>query len=896
MSISVNSAAAKRYFTESLDKGDYYREGQELAGRWFGNGAEKLGLSGPVGQREFFGLSENRVPGSTKNLTERTKANRRVGYDINFHAPKSVTLLYALGGDQRVLPAFQDSVRQTMTDMEASMRGRIRAAGGKGDRITGNMAWAEFVHTTARPVGGIPDPHLHAHCFTFNATFDEVEGKWKAGEFVELKRQATLFEASFHSRLAEKMQELGYGIRAKGKFWEVEGVPDQLIAAFSRRTSEINKLARELGIEHDDARKSQLGARTRQAKDKSLPLDSLREDWKVVAGKDGLAALRSARGKTQPPSPAGMAKAADKELAWAIEHLFERTSAVKEREIIETMLRRGLGQTSPEQVQAAVAAHPFVRRDLLGEKWVSTEAVLLEEKSMLDVVRDGRGRCFSFIRGEHRFKDDKLNESQRAAVSHVLGSRDRVMVIRGGAGTGKTRLMDEAVGAIEKLGFKVSVLAPTGEVARSLSNDRREASTIAKFLVDEEVQKQSKRGVLWIEEAGLVGTRTMAALLDKAAGLGCRVILSGDDRQHKAVERGDALRLIQERAGVQAAEVRTVIRQTGGYKEACELLGKGKTAAGFRKLEALGFIKETKEHEAHATIASEYVAGVRAGKKMLVVSPTHAELERVSGEVRGRLRDEGLIRKKGKELLQLQSKGWTEAEKKLAASYRAGDVIQFHQNARGFKAGSRTEVVGVDRVGNVWVKGKLSPCILNRGQSSRFDVFDTQRIEVSVGDVIRFTRNGKAVGDALGFVPGRSKGGRVLNNGSTYRVRAFVPLSGDLLLDNGWVVRKDYGHIDHGYAVTSHASQGKSVDRVLVACSARSFNAANAEQFYVSVSRAKERCTLFTDNIEELRARVTAGSEKVSATELAERLIAREGLGQRTKENEYGDKGREKER
>ena len=144
---------------------------------------------------------------AAKRLTPRLKSDRTVGYDFNFHVPKSVSLLYAMTRDDRILNAFRDSVDETMQDIESEMSTRVRKGGKNENRITGNMVWGEYVHFTSRPVNGVPDPHLHAHCFAFNTTFDEKEQAWKAGQFRDLKRDAPYFEAAFHARFAHRLAD-----------------------------------------------------------------------------------------------------------------------------------------------------------------------------------------------------------------------------------------------------------------------------------------------------------------------------------------------------------------------------------------------------------------------------------------------------------------------------------------------------------------------------------------------------------------------------------------------------------------------------------------------------------------------------------------------------------------
>src|SRR5271170_2044745 len=121
---STSAKGAKEYFTQSLTRDDtgYYHEGQELAGAWGGKGAERLGLSGAVSQEAYFALCDNRDPYTGEQLSPRNKDNRRVGFDFTFSAPKSVSVLYEVSGDERILDAFRDSVKETMLEIEREMK------------------------------------------------------------------------------------------------------------------------------------------------------------------------------------------------------------------------------------------------------------------------------------------------------------------------------------------------------------------------------------------------------------------------------------------------------------------------------------------------------------------------------------------------------------------------------------------------------------------------------------------------------------------------------------------------------------------------------------------------------------------------------------------------------
>lgn len=196
-------------------------------------------------QAAFDRLCDNLHPAAGSQLTARTRADRTVGYNFTFSVPRSVSFLYAQTGNPQLLDAFRSAVGETMTEIEAEMQTRVRRAGRDADRLTGNMVWAEFVHTTSRPVDGVPDPRLHAHCFAFNATWDENEARWKAGQFRGLKADASYFQAASRARLADKLQDRGFGVERKRDDFEIAGVPAAVVRRFSRRTAEIERVAAE---------------------------------------------------------------------------------------------------------------------------------------------------------------------------------------------------------------------------------------------------------------------------------------------------------------------------------------------------------------------------------------------------------------------------------------------------------------------------------------------------------------------------------------------------------------------------------------------------------------------------------------------------------------------------
>src|SRR5213078_4301599 len=184
--------------------------------------------------------------------------------------------------------------------------------------------------------------------------------------------------------------------------------------------------------------------------------------------------------------------------------------------------------------------------------------------------------------------------------------------------------------------------------------------------------------------------------------------------------------------------------------------------------------------------------------------------------------------------LQLRNLQWTEAQRSDARSYQTGMVVQFHQNVAGFRRGERVTVRQTDEHGVQVERENGEPVPLLLDNAARFQVYEPRTITLAAGDLIRITQNG--------FTKTKQR----LNNGDLKKVKGFTK-DGDIRLVNGWMVSKDYGHLTHGYCLTSYSSQSKSVDCAFIAESAESFRASNREQFYVSASRFREALTIYTD-------------------------------------------------
>ncbi len=925
----AGSEPAKAYYTAALARADYYVSGGEIVAQWRGRGAVLLGLGGEVVTQETFGrLADNRHPQHPdESLTAHTRTHRRVGYDFNFHAPKGVSVVHALSGDERLKAAFIEAARATMDEAECSMQVRVRTGRNTDvDRVTGNWVYGEFVHLTARPVEGadVPDPHLHCHCTAMNASYDAAEARWKAGQFWAIKREAYYYEAAFHARFARAVQALGYRIEARGKYWDIADVPTSVVDKFSKRTEQIEEFARERGVT-DAKEKDRLGARTRAGKRKGLTDAQLKAAWLEGLSADEQAAIQSIRGK---PSIAHniLGQTEDTSVArtcvqFAVNHTFERQSVASERRLAEIALRHGLGAgIEPvavwEEVERLVGSHAIYRRQVQDQWHCTTREAFAETSRCIDFARDGMGRCRALAPAWQIRRPELLLPTaadQRNAIEHVLRAPDRVIAVRGRAGTGKTFASQEIAAALRAAGMRIQALAPTSKAAGVLREEGfADADTVAQMLVNAELQASIAGGVLLVDEAGLLSARQLDRLFHIAREQRCRVLLQYDLAQHRAVERGSPVRDLERYAGLRAAEIHVVRRQkVADYKAAVRDLSRGEYSSAFRRFADMGALVQAPEaQERVRRLASEYLDATRGEATALIVSPTHREGDMVTRAVRAALRADGRLETAEHEVTTLGRLGLTAAQRGQARCYEPGQVIQYTQNVSvqpgrhpAIERGDRLIVRERTAAGKVWVE-RLHAGASTHGaafelaleEAKWFDVYEARPITLSVGDRIRITQNGYVPlldskgGESMAAsthpptsVAGqrRRTGAKVaklrLINNAQYKV-ARLTKQGDLVLNNGWVLPRDYGHFTYGYCTTSHASQGMTTDTVLISQSSESLGASSSEQFYVSCSRGRTHIRIYTDSIEGLMQAIQRSEQQPSAVD----LVISTGAGENT--------------
>jgi conjugative relaxase-like TrwC/TraI family protein len=840
-----NLAGAEDYFSEHLAQNDYYAAGEIQPGEWIGEGAIRLNLVGEVNRDAFVALCENRDPKDGTRLTQRQKAEgeRRVFYDFTCSAPKSVSILAVTFEDRRLVEAHSEAAKVALYELERFAAARVRQGNTSTDRETGNIVAAQFLHTSSRAL----DPQLHTHFTVFNATWDGVEHRWKAlqaGQMFAATRYATQV---YRNELVRRIHEIGYRTVPIQDRFEIEGVQEALIRSFSKRSAErdhvVKDMAARLGRELSNDEVSYAVHRSRQRKLTGISSAEVRTRQLAQIEPEEREYLARLRDVVQARN---LVQSGDEILALnhAVAHVFERKSVVAEHEILEAALGHRPGSVDLDRIKGVLRMSPEL---VVTDRGISTREILRQELRIIELVREGKASS-SPLRVDYS-GGAWLGDDQKAALLHVLQSADRVVGIRGLAGTGKTTVLKELKRACEDAGFDLRFCAPTAAATEVLRKEGLEAVTLARLL---QTSRDRPPAIIVLDEAGAVGVSDMMKLLQHPG----RVVLCGDTGQHSPVAQGDALRLIEEHSPFSFGALTNIRRQRPAeYRHAVQLAANGDPEGAFGQLERMGAIQELPKDQMYILAAAEFMRARKAGRSALIVAPTWKEIESVSDQVRSALRAEGALRGQEQEIDVFDSLSWTAAQKADATHYRPGQQVRFHHAQGGFARQETVEVVSVDPTVSVR-RGDGSVATLDPPLAARcIDVGDKRRLRVAAGDRLLLQANAPS-----------------FTNGELVEVSAIA--ADRIHLADGRELTRDYRTFTYGYAITSHAAQGKTVDEVFVVTSSRSAGAIHREQFYVSISRARERCLVSTDDREVLRSQIGRSSSRMGAVDAVNRTNA----------------------
>jgi len=880
----LSAGQAQTYHKEEFANAqeNYYSEGERIRGEWNGKLAVEWGLRGEVQEEHFQRLANGQHPLTGEQLVRHQTAREyvnargetvstmehRAAWDATFSAPKSVSLTALVGGDEAVRQAHRDSVKVALNELERFVQARM--GGNRLPETTGKWIATSFEHDSARPVNGYAAPQLHTHVVLFNLT-EAKNGEARALQPHELYRSQQYATAIYRSELALRLKGQGYEIeRGKSGQPEMAGYTREYLDASSPRSQQIQAYLEQQGVKGAGA--AQIAAH--QTRDDKLPVithSEMQRMHREMAERFGGQPEQVIRGAHPHQVERGVPNRQHLEsaLTYAQDRNLERNAVTDERELMRDALKRSMGDGSFAEVRERFekrieSGHLIEVESRSPARAFTTEKMIQYERDNVSEMRKGQGQHGVLVNPETwqavQQNHSHLSASQRAAVEQTLATRDKIVGLEGVAGAGKTTSLSAIREAAERESYQVIGLAPTSRAAHKLAESGIESHTLQRHLVRNETPDDRQKRIFIIDESSLTSTKQMNEFFHRLQTPD-RVLLVGDTRQHEAVEAGRPYKQLQE-AGMQTARLGEVVRQKDPtLKEAVEQLARGDVFGGIASLDQQGRVYEiVNAQERLSTMAREYS---RNPQGTLVISPDNESRRELNSLIHREMQNRGDVSKDEHKLRVLESRQeLTGADRQWAGQYEAGDVLRYSRGSKteGIAPGDYARVTAVDP--------KENRLTIEREDGS-VHTYDPRRLsgvsvhreadrEFSKGDRVQFTAPSRELQIAnrdLGTV-------EQLNSRGDFRIR----------MDSGREVRfniSEHPHLDHGYAVTSHSSQGQTAERVLIHVDTdKSALLVNNRFAYVSVSRAQHNAQIYTNNASTLSRSLNRESSQRTATEV----------------------------
>ena len=867
----LSAGQVRTYHAEEFSNAhdNYYTNGDQIRGQWHGRLARQWGLSGDVDEEHVQRLADGHHPITGELLVRHQTAREytdergakvktmehRAGWDATFSAPKSVSLTALVGSDARVGAAHRASVRAALDETERYVQARI----GRNHpaETTGKWVAASFEHDSARPVDGHAAPQLHTHVVLFNVT-ERQNGETRALQPRELYKTQQYGTAVYRSELAMRLAVLGYDIeRGASGQPEIRGYSQAYLDASSPRRQQIEQhLAK---AQQTGAGAAQIAAhQTREAKGNRSHDEMQRWHQEMAKAHGGQPArvVQAARERAYRGEHRAAKMTARAAVTFAKERNLEREAVVDERVLLRDGLKRSMGEVTFDAVKTEFE-HRIAAREFIGvEQPPGAAARAFTTREMIDLERDNirmmrvgqqarLALANGVTRGDIQRAYPHLSEHQRAAVDRMFANRDQIVALEGVAGAGKTTALAAVRDGAEREGYRVEGFAPTSRAAQKLAEAGITSSTLQRHLTRPEEPHDGPKRLYVLDESSLASTRQMHQFLQRL-GSQDRVLLVGDVRQHHAVEAGRPYQQLQD-AGLETVRLDDIVRQRDpALKQVVEQLSRGEVSGAIQHLERQGRVHEIPERDQRFTaMAREYA---RYPEGTLVVSPDNQSRMEINQIVHRLMQTAGQVdHHEHRVQVLVPRQEITGADRQWAEQYEPGNVVRYTIGSKVLAITSG-EYARVDQV-----HAKDNRLSVTR-QSGERVTYDPRRLQGVT--LYREADRAFAVGDRVQFTaPYRERHVANRELGTIEKMDAAGHLH--VRLDSGRAIAftlDAHPHVDYGYAVTSHSSQGQTADRVLVHVD----TAGPGEQLinrrlaYVALSRGRYDAQVYTNDKSQL--------------------------------------------
>lgn len=863
-----------RYYTI----GDYYSKGSDEHSEWGGKLAAELGLEGKVDPARFEELLSGKVGDQQLGRRRKEGVQHHPGWDFAVNAPKSVSIMALVHGDERIVAAHERAVGVAISYLEENAELRRRVEGEIVHETTGRLLFARFTEHSSREL----DPHLHTHVVVMNMT-NTAHGE----KIVSLETRAMFTEQMvagqvYRNELAYSLREIGYEVEfdpRRGLF-EIRGVPEAMVRDMSQRAEQIEAHAREHGHVGQAQRAKSFYA-TRRAKEK-VGLDDLHARWTDRARPwqaeiDRVSEQVREKGEQSIiPDPRTAARA----VLFGIRQTETHEAVNNLGRYYRTALASHVGEVRLGEVRPLVAEQE-ARIKLLRTIRQTGDQTLLKGRTSLRTVRLelALSEHLSLAMGDaapaatperlvEAARAAGLTEAQSAALNGIALGTDRLVAIQGVAGSGKSTLVGALVQAVRP-DREVIALAPTSSAAADLGAKARiESRTVADLLATGG-RDITDRHILVLDEAGQLGNRQAMRMLEISRHTGALLILIGDTKQTGAIEQGKAFWLLQKLGMPTNLLTESRRQETDAMKDAVSLARKGDYAA------SLGALDRVTTAATSEDLAKDMVAAWtrlkpsgRAATNILVLD--NATRLIVNTQIRETLKREGVVAAEDARLSVLTSSGMSDQEKHNARFYSGGQVVSFGRDiaASGIARDAEYRVLGVGRDANgrqivrlIDENGRIIRWDPRLGNARQINVFNREERDLSEGDRIQWRLANKDL-----QLKNAERGTVEKLDGPIATIRWDRD---DRRQDVDLSVHKTW---DHGYAETVYSAQSKTYDRVYVLAPVNS-GLVNGQNYYTAITRAQYGVKLWTEDPDRLAQRLAQRSgAKTSSLEGLGRL------------------------
>lgn len=901
-----------------LDVVNYYANDSKSV-RWLGEGAKKLGIHGQaIDKDQMTSLLKGKLPDGTQlGKIDKDGLHHRPGFDMTVSAPKSFSILLESGADPRLAEVLDDTVEWFVGEMEQEFAQTRKITDGEIEYVnTGNFVVSAFRQPNSRA----NDPQSHVHLVVHNMTHSP-DGKWRSlasdmearkGVVEQIMKHHIYGGLKFRNKLANATKDLGYKLHSNGDgIWEISGVPKEILSHFSKRREAIEAVLEEKGW--SGAKASSIAAQRTKIDKEILDVDQWRDDitqeleefgfnpheFVASIGKSDRFNLDNLKEKMLDRfygKENRQINKAREAVYVAIESVSQQHAVFDMKDIKKEALKfsiassctideKLINQAIKEEIKDQNlydAIHPYTQQSLFTTPWqltLETETIARIEqgKKAIQPVCSTQ-QVKDFIQNRENELKFALSSSQKRAMMSFLTSKDRYIAIQGYAGTGKTTMLKLTQELATSQGYSIRGITAGSSAANELAvKGGINATTFARELGQLQREKKNlSKTIFVVDEASMLSNPQGHKIIKLVEEFNTQLKIIGDKAQLPSPSSGKFFSLIQD-YGIHTTQMTDNLRQKDQkLKEAAIHAGKGEI---YDAVEKISQIHTAESYQERIDIIAEHWISLNPADRAntLCFAPTHKNRNDITEVMREALKKEGTLQGVEHQHTVLKERNMPGIKLRKSIYFSENDVLRFNTNIshNQIRAGDyltvgalteknkKTNSLPLIRADGSTLIFKLSSLpkfkTHNMDLERAVEVYTKHSLDLVKGDKVQWKRNSESFG---------------IRNSELGTIKSISAESIEIIdeKDKSVILSRNANelkHIEHGYVLTTYASQGKDKKYGLGLIESHNRFATTVQNFYVEITRAIESMTIVTDDKDQLIKGITLNnSEKYSALEM----------------------------